>query len=246
MASVAENSRSHLQERVDGLVKEVQSLREKLAVYEGRAPGAPIPDGLNREQQLEIELGDVRYQMAFNFEQLILKSCSCRAALKIAELDLASAREHVEQFKAISEASEQALREHMETWDTYKEEHEASIARKDVRMISHTTCDQTLTFLQADINNLEERLRGILDDFTKTSAERNQLQRDLEAQRASFESEKRELEGAIADLSKVDNTAQAAHESAQEDLRAQAALVQVRFSSTSPYVLLISVFTASQ
>ncbi|KAG8714068.1 hypothetical protein FRC11_010010 [Ceratobasidium sp. 423] len=190
-ASVAENSRAHLQERVDGLVKEAQSLREKLAVYEGRASGAPIPEGLNREQQLEIELGDVR------------------AALRIAEIDLASAREHVEQFKAISEASEQALREHMETWDTFKEEQEALIARKD-----------------ADIAGLEERLRSLLDDFTKTSTERNQLQRDLEAQRASFEAEKRELEGAIADLSKVDGSAQAAHQSAQEDLRAQAALAQ--------------------
>ncbi|QRW27003.1 Nucleoprotein TPR [Rhizoctonia solani] len=190
-ASVAENSRVHLQQRVDTLVKEAQSLREKLAVYEGRAPGAPMPEGLNREQQLEIELGDVR------------------AALKIAELDLASAREHVEQFKAISEASEQALREHMETWDTFKEEQEALIARKD-----------------ADIAALEERLRGLLDDFTKTSSERNQFQRDLEAQRVSFEAEKRELEGAIADLSKVDGSAQAAHQSAQEDLRAQAALAQ--------------------
>ncbi|KAG8682421.1 hypothetical protein FRC09_016785, partial [Ceratobasidium sp. 395] len=140
-ASVAENSRMHLQERVESLLKEAQSLREKLAVYEGRAPGAPMPEGLSREQQLEIELGDVR------------------AALKIAEMDIASAREHVEQFKAISEASEQALREHMETWDTYKEEQEALIARKD-----------------ADINGLEERLRGLLDDFTKTSSERNQLQ----------------------------------------------------------------------
>ncbi|EUC62051.1 filament forming protein TPR/p270, putative, partial [Rhizoctonia solani AG-3 Rhs1AP] len=190
-ASVAENSRVHLQERVDGLVKEVQSLREKLAVYEGRASGAPMPEGLNREQQLEIELGDVR------------------AALKVAELDLASARGHVEQFKAISEASEQALREHMETWDAFKEEHESLVARKD-----------------ADIAGLEERLRGLLDDFTKTSTERNQLQRDLDVQRASFEAEKRELEGAIADLSKVDGSAQAAHQSAQEDLRAQAALVQ--------------------
>ncbi|KAG8753074.1 hypothetical protein FRC12_011679, partial [Ceratobasidium sp. 428] len=190
-ASVAENSRMHLQERVEILLKEAQSLREKLAVYEGRAPGAPMPEGLSREQQLEIELGDVR------------------AALKIAEMDTASAREHVEQFKAISEASEQALREHMETWDTYKEEQEALIARKD-----------------ADINGLEERLRGLLDDFTKTSSERNQLQRDLEAQRASAESEKKELEGVIADLSKVDNNVQAAHQSAQEDLRAQAALAQ--------------------
>ncbi|ELU43934.1 filament-forming protein [Rhizoctonia solani AG-1 IA] len=181
-ASVAENSRVHLQQRVDTLVKEAQSLREKLAVYEGRAPGAPMPEGLNREQQ---------------------------AALKIAELDLASAREHVEQFKAISEASEQALSEHMETWDTFKEEQEALIARKD-----------------ADIAALEERLRGLLDDFTKTSSERNQFQRDLEAQRVSFEAEKRELEGAIADLSKVDGSAQAAHQSAQEDLRAQAALAQ--------------------
>lgn len=63
-ASVAENSRAHLQDRVDGLVKEAQSLREKLAVYEGRASGAPMPEGLTREQQLEVELGDVRYEFS--------------------------------------------------------------------------------------------------------------------------------------------------------------------------------------
>lgn len=66
-------------------------------------------------------------------EQLLMaQTLAFRGALKIAELDLAAAREHVEQFKAISEASEQALREHLETWDNYKEEQEALVARKDV------------------------------------------------------------------------------------------------------------------
>jgi nucleoprotein TPR len=59
-----------LQERVNGLTKEVQSLREKLAVYEGRAPGAPMPEGLSREQQLEIELGDVKYELPVIFLSL--------------------------------------------------------------------------------------------------------------------------------------------------------------------------------
>jgi hypothetical protein len=65
----------HLQERVEGLLKETQSLREKLAVYEGRSAGAPMPEGLSREQQLEIELGDVR--CAFGCLSLLLQLLTC-------------------------------------------------------------------------------------------------------------------------------------------------------------------------
>jgi len=42
------------------------------------------------------------------------------ASLKVAELDLAAARSHVQQFKEISQASEEALASLNATYDEYK------------------------------------------------------------------------------------------------------------------------------
>ncbi len=58
--------------------------------------------------------------------------CSGRSALKIAEVDLTSARSHKDQFQEISQASEAALVALNATFDEYKASSEASIARYEV------------------------------------------------------------------------------------------------------------------
>lgn len=50
------------------------------------------------------------------------------AALKVAEVDLAAARNHIQQFKEISQASEEALASLNTTHDEYKSSTEAQIA----------------------------------------------------------------------------------------------------------------------
>ncbi len=61
----AETSKKHLEERVEELTKNLQGSVEKLSVYERRtttADGtAPIVDpSLSREQQLEVEVAELR------------------------------------------------------------------------------------------------------------------------------------------------------------------------------------------
>ena len=62
----AETSKTHLQERVEQLTRQLQGNEEKLAVYERRSGGTtatittvPSPD-LSREQQLEQEVAELR------------------------------------------------------------------------------------------------------------------------------------------------------------------------------------------
>jgi hypothetical protein len=62
----------------------------------------------------------------------ILNAYGSSAALKIAEVDLAAARTHVEQFKEISDANEAALQSLSNTHDEYRITMEAEIARHEV------------------------------------------------------------------------------------------------------------------
>jgi len=50
------------------------------------------------------------------------------AALKVAEVDLAAARNHIQQFKEISQASEEALSSLSTTHDEYKSTTDAQLA----------------------------------------------------------------------------------------------------------------------
>jgi len=55
-----------------------------------------------------------------------------RSALKIAEVDLATAKSHRDQFQEISQASEGALSALNATFEEYKMSSEASLARYEV------------------------------------------------------------------------------------------------------------------
>ena len=56
----------------------------------------------------------------------------CSAALKVAEVDLASARSHVQQFQEISQANEEALANLSATHDEYKAATDADLTRRQV------------------------------------------------------------------------------------------------------------------
>ena len=55
-----------------------------------------------------------------------------RSSLKVAEVELAAARNHVQQFKDISQASEVALSSLSTTYDDYKATSEAQLAMREV------------------------------------------------------------------------------------------------------------------
>ena len=55
--------------------------------------------------------------------------------MKVAELDLANARGHVQQFQEISQANEAALASLNATYDDYKSSTESQLAKHEVRCV---------------------------------------------------------------------------------------------------------------
>ena len=134
----AETSKKHLEERVDDLSRQLQGQHEKLAVYE-RRPGVtgatqPTNVDMNHEQQLEAEVAELRLVTRLVVIPLHLDShiIPCRSALKVAQMHLATARSHVQQFQDISQANETALASLNNTYDEYKSSTEAQMARHEV------------------------------------------------------------------------------------------------------------------
>jgi nucleoprotein TPR len=114
--AVAKTAQQHLEQRVVDLTAAVASKEEKLAVYEGRSTGGSSADTtLSREQQLEIELAELR------------------GSLRAAQIEANQAKAHVDQYKAISQSNEDALASLTTTADEYRSQTEASIAAKEVR-----------------------------------------------------------------------------------------------------------------
>ena len=90
----AETSKKHLEERVNDLLRQVKGGEEKLSVYERRPSaqsGTATTADADASRELESEVAELR------------------SALTVAQMDLESARKHIQQFKEISQSSETAL-----------------------------------------------------------------------------------------------------------------------------------------
>ncbi|KAG6813573.1 hypothetical protein H0H92_009617 [Tricholoma furcatifolium] len=162
----AETSKRHLEERVEELTKQVQGNEEKLAVYERRSTGVqPSDSDLSREQQLEAEVAELR------------------SSLRVTEVDLATARNHVQQFQEISRANEEALANLNTTYDEYKLSMERELARHE-----------------SEYRALKEKLEAAEGELTEFTSKYNDLQKTLETERTAWTTDKKTLEDTIVDL----------------------------------------------
>ncbi|KAH7927786.1 hypothetical protein BV22DRAFT_1060287 [Leucogyrophana mollusca] len=189
----AETSKNHLQERVDQMTRQLQGNEEKLAVYERRSSVANgithIPEqDIPREQQLEQEVAELR------------------SALKVAEVDLAAARTHMQQFQEISQANESALTALNSTHDQYKAETEAQLARQE-----------------SEYNGLQDKLRLVEQDLQQSAAKLTELQRVLESERSAWASDKKILEDTIVDMSSSERDSESDRTTRENDVRQQEA-----------------------
>ena len=112
----AETSKKHLEDRVEDLIRQIKGNEEKISVYERRttAPGTTTDTGASTELNLESEVAELK------------------SSLKRTQLELKSAREHVEQFKQISQTSETALADLNATMTEAEARHTAQVARFEV------------------------------------------------------------------------------------------------------------------
>ncbi|KAG1722508.1 TPR/MLP1/MLP2-like protein-domain-containing protein [Suillus lakei] len=173
-----ETSKVHLQERVDQLTRQLQGNEEKPTMYKHRPSvangAAPTEQDLPREQQLKQEVVELR------------------SALKVAQVDLAAARSHMQQFQEISQANEAALSALNATHDQYKTETEAQISKNELeykalqnklRSLEHlvwTNDKKTLEDTIVDLSTSERTSET--DRTTRENEVRQQEERALAAE----------------------------------------------------------------
>ncbi|KAJ7600871.1 hypothetical protein C8J56DRAFT_1019894 [Mycena floridula] len=200
----AETSQKHMEERIADLTKQLQGNEEKLAVYERRPGSGHVHSSIanqdmSHEQQLEAEVAELR------------------SALKVAQVDLAAARAHVQQFKEISQASEAALESLNTTYDEYKASTEAQITR-----------------LESECNAVKEKLDSALQEQGQLSAKSEELRKALETERNAWTADKKVLEDTIVDLStseKYSESDRTSRETAVREQQERAQAAEVRYSN---------------
>jgi uncharacterized protein YheU (UPF0270 family) len=163
----AETSKTHLEQRVEDLSRKLQGDAERLAIYERRS--STINDAVHRvgtqagsrENQLEVEVADLRYVAQRHHCTSSALTRVSSASLKVAEVDLATARSHIQQFKEISQANEEALASLNTTYDEYKSTTEAQLTASWLCLPgSRTSFDQNLRVLSGPTRNPSEYFEG--------------------------------------------------------------------------------------
>ncbi|CAH7677054.1 TPR/MLP1/MLP2-like protein-domain-containing protein [Phakopsora pachyrhizi] len=177
--SAASVAKEHLEAQVSDLQKQVAIKEERLRVYEGHRRPAALDNGIevnlaadpsqSGEQRLQIEVADLKIE------------------LMAAKEDASRAKEHIEQFKAISQSAEAALASLTATHDEYKSAQEAELNQK-----------------QNALSSLEEHLKRLTQDLSAATTQNSELHRQIESQRAEFEKEKSSLMSRLKELEEVE------------------------------------------
>ncbi|KZV68448.1 hypothetical protein PENSPDRAFT_735917 [Peniophora sp. CONT] len=191
-AAKATANEARLTARVEELTRQVSSAEEKLAVFERRGTtSSSLPDGASRDAQLEAEVADLR------------------AALKVAEVDLANAREHAETFKSIGRANEEALESLTATHEQYTAATGAQIAQ-----------------LEADRTALEQKVERLQREVLESKKVANDAKRSLTKERDAWSSDRKTLEDTIVELSSSEQSAAAVQAARDEEAQAQSGRVK--------------------
>ncbi|KAL8742872.1 MAG: hypothetical protein Q9190_004717 [Brigantiaea leucoxantha] len=198
----AKTTKDHLQIRVDELTIELRSAEERVQVLQ--PPPAPqtadsgdaeaLNDGnaaLTKEQDLAVQVSELKRD------------------LELTKAELENARNQVEQYKAISQSSEEELQSLNEAQELYRQEMDSTIDNRD-----------------ATIRQLEQRIKDTESELSATDLELSTLRRKeiengrrLAEQKSAFETE-------ITQLKDQDDRHATAAKYHQEDLKAQAEIAQ--------------------
>lgn len=197
-------TRDHLQSRVDELSVELKSAEERLEVVQSRPniSAAPIDrsataeeavdgNGLTREQELLMDISELKRD------------------LDLAKGELAHAKEQVEEYRAISQSTEERMEAEADTNAQYREETDRLIEEKDKK-----------------IQDLETRVEEISTELSTTTTEISKLRDEQGEATRHLEEQKAHLESEVTRLKDDNDRHVAAAKCHQDDLKAQAEISQ--------------------
>lgn len=192
------STRDHLQTRVDEMTIELRSAEERLALLKPQRPAQLVSsdeirdgDDLSQEQQYAVQISELKRE------------------LELARGELTNARSQIEQYKALSQSSEEELRSMNETQDQYRQEMDRVIEEKTGRIqdLEHSVED-----LHAQVTNTQAEVASL-------QTENGESSRKMGEQKATYEAE-------IAKLKDLHERSESAAHYYQEDLKAQAEIAR--------------------
>lgn len=191
-------TRDHLQTRVDEITVELRTVEERAHLL--RSPSGPIQDSTNANEE---------YSDTSKEQELGLEISELKRDLELSRKDLESAQIQVEQYKAISQSSEEQLQSIHETHDLYRQEMDKVVEEKTAKVQELQLRIDDLTFQQSSTVSELSELR------LKDAESRQRLQEE----RSAFEIQ-------LAQLKDQDDRHATAAQYHQEDLKAQAEIAQ--------------------
>ncbi|KAL8827841.1 MAG: hypothetical protein Q9191_002941 [Dirinaria sp. TL-2023a] len=202
----AKTSRDHLQARVDELTIQLRSAEERVEVLQPHhSESSTATTGGNHNYVSQEEESS-----ALSKEQeLSVQVSELRRDLDLARAELENAKDQVEQYKAISQASEEELQSLNETQELYRQETDRTIEEKNNKV---KELEQRITDTSTELASRDSELSVL----RSSQAEHGKR---LEEQKTSFESEKAQLRD------EVERQSSTAYFS-QEDLKKQAEIAQ--------------------
>lgn len=190
-------TRDHLQTRVDELTVDLRTVEERAHSLQSSGPRQDSTHTTeedsdpSKEQELSLEISELKRD------------------LELSRKDLESAQIQVEQYKAISQSSEEQLQSINETNDLYRQE-----------------MDKVIEDKTAKVQELQLRIDDITSEHSSTVSELSELRvKDAES-RQRLQEERSAFEIQLAQLKDQDDRHATAAQYHQEDLKAQAEIAQ--------------------
>ncbi|CZT40788.1 related to nucleoprotein TPR [Rhynchosporium secalis] len=198
----AKTTRDHLQSRVDELTIELKSAEERVVLLQPRPTPRPGTSGETTDTNGDATDGELSRE-----QELAIEVSELKRDLDLARSELENTKSQMEQYKVISQSSEEELASFNATQDQYREEMDSIIEEKDTK-----------------IRELEQRVDDISSELTKTNNELTALRNGQSEVARHAEEEQAGLHAEIARLKDEDEKHATAAQFHQQDLRAQAAI----------------------
>jgi len=202
----ANTTKNHLSIKVDELTIELRSADERVSVL--RAASTSLHNARNGDGSQQSPSND-EDSSVIKQQQLAVQTSELKRNLDLTKAELKNVKDQVEQYKAISQASEDELQSLNETQDLYRQETDKLIKEKDLK-----------------IKDLEQRLEDTATELDSTTSELSDLRNEQAENGRRLEDHKKAFEAELAQLKDQDDRHAAAAQYYQEDLKVQAEIAQ--------------------
>ena len=202
----AKTTRDHLSTRVDELTIELRSAEERVNVLQPAPSGHSNTDDSEPSQHRSIDGDDSTLSKE---QELKVQVSELKRDLDLGRSELENVKGQVEQYKAISQASEDELLSLNETQDLYRRETDSLMGEKESK-----------------IKELEQQVEDTSSELASTNTELSSLRNAQAENGRRLEEHKKEFEAELAQLKDQDDRHAAAAQFYKEDLKVQADIAQ--------------------